>query len=126
MVILPSVEMILVALTVVALLWTKALDIQSTWKHLRERGESNPLANFFFSRFGIVGGLAVVAGLYLLILSGQVVLVIWKDDPWLTYGTVVLGLGISWIQWDVARVNTTGRHSRLTAFLLRCFRIFRR
>lgn len=118
------IEITLLALTVIALLWTKALDVLSTWRFVGLHGESNPIARWLFEKTGLAGGLAIVCALYILILGLQITAVVWINDPWTTYGTVVLGAFIAFIQYDVARFNRTRRQSIFTGFFLQIFRRF--
>jgi hypothetical protein len=114
-------ETTLLAFTVIALLWTKALDVISTWRFVGLHGESNPIARWLFEKTGLAGGMAIVCALYILILGLQITAVVWINDSWTTYGTVALGAFIAYIQYDVARFNRTRRHSAMTNFLLRIF-----
>ena len=114
-------EITLLALTVIALLWTKALDVISTWRFVGLHGESNPIARWLFEKTGLAGGMAIVCALYILILGLQITAVVWINDSWTTYGTVALGAFIAYIQYDVARFNRTRRHSAMTNMLLRIF-----
>jgi hypothetical protein len=114
-------EITLLALTVIALLWTKALDVISTWRFVGLHGESNPIARWLFEKTGLSGGMAIVCALYLLILGLQIAAVIRIDNPWTTYGTVALGAFIACIQYDVARFNRSRRHSVMTNLLVRFF-----
>jgi hypothetical protein len=114
-------ETTLLAFTVIALLWTKALDAISTWRFVGLHGESNPIARWLFEKTGLAGGMAIVCALYILILGLQITAVVWINDSWTTYGTVTLGAFIAYIQYDVARFNRTRRHSAMTNFLLRIF-----
>ena len=114
-------ETTLLAFTVIALLWTKALDAISTWRFVGLHGESNPIARWLFEKTGLAGGMAIVCALYILILGLQITSVVWFDNPWTTYGTVALGAFIAYIQYDVARFNRTRRHSAMTNMLLRIF-----
>jgi hypothetical protein len=114
-------ETTLLAFTVIALLWTKALDAISTWRFVGLHGESNPIARWLFEKTGLAGGMAIVCALYILILGLQITAVVWINDSWTTYGTVTLGAFIAYIQYDVARFNRTRRHSAMTNMLLRIF-----
>jgi hypothetical protein len=114
-------ETTLLAFTVIALLWTKALDAISTWRFVGLHGESNPIARWLFEKTGLAGGMAIVCALYILILGLQITVVVLINDSWATYGTVTLGAFIAYIQYDVARFNRTRRHSAMTNMLLRIF-----
>jgi hypothetical protein len=114
-------ETTILALTVIALLWTKALDVISTWRFVGLHGESNPIARLLFEKAGLAGGMSIVCAIYILILSTQLGVVVWFNSPWLTFGTVLVGFLVAFIQYDVARFNRTRRHSAMTNFLLRFF-----
>ena len=114
-------ESCLLFITAAALLWTKALDVISTWRFIGVRGESNPIARWLFEKAGLAGGMSIVCALYILILSTQLGAVLWFNSPRLTFGTVLVGLLVAFIQYDVARFNRTRRHSAMTNFLLRFF-----
>jgi hypothetical protein len=112
---------ILLAITAVALLVTKALDVQSTWRHVGVQGECNPLARWLFRRLGLVWGLVLASGIYLGVLGTQLALVWQADQLPLTLGTLVAGLFIAWAQWDVARFNRTRCHSWFTRGVLTAY-----
>jgi hypothetical protein len=114
-------ESTLLVCTTVALIWTKALDVVSTWRFICAHGESNPIARWLFEKAGLAGGIAIVCALYLLLLAAQLGAVVWINSPWLTHGTVLVGLFVAFIQYDVARFNRSRRHSAMTNFLLRFF-----
>jgi hypothetical protein len=114
-------ETTLLALTVITLLWTKALDVLSTWRFVGLHGESNPIARWLFEKTGLAGGMAIVCALYILILGLQIAAVVRFDNPWTTYGTIALGAFIAFIQYDVARFNRSRHHSAMANMLLRFF-----
>ena len=114
-------ELALLVATVAALLWTKALDIISTWRFIGVHGESNPFARWLFEKAGLAGGMSIVCAIYILLLSTQLGAVVWFNSPWLTFGTVLVGFLVAFIQYDVAHFNRTRRHSAMTNFLLRFF-----
>ncbi len=114
-------ESTLLVCTAVALLWTKALDVISTWRFIGVHGESNPIVRCLFDKAGLAGGIVIVCALYLLILAAQLGAVVWINSPWFTHGTVLVGSLIAFIQYDVARFNRSRRPSALTNFLLRFF-----
>lgn len=114
-------EFCMLLITVVALLWTKALDVISTWRFVGVHGEVNPIARWFFEKAGLAGGMTIVSAFYILILAVQLRAVVWINSPWLTYGTVIVGFLVAFIQYDVARFNRTRRHSAVTNFLLQIF-----
>jgi hypothetical protein len=113
-------ESCLLFITAAALLWTKALDVISTWRLIGAHGESNPIARWLFEKAGLAGGISIVCALYIVILSAQLGVVFWINSPGLTFGTVLIGFLVAFIQYDVARYNRTRRHSVMTNFLL-CF-----
>jgi hypothetical protein len=108
-------------LSLLALLVTKAADVVSTWRHVGVQGESNPIVRPVFQRFGLAGGLMIVCTVYLVFALGQYAVVWWIGHPVLVWGNTLLGFLIAWAQWDVARFNTTRRHSALTRFVLRVY-----
>jgi hypothetical protein len=113
-------------LSLSALFLTKAADVITTIKYVGAQGESNPLALFFFDRFGFHMGLLMVCALFTVLAMGQYVLV-WRTCG--TYGRLanaLLGFFVAWVQFDVARFNSTGRHSRITLFALKTYNRWRR
>jgi superfamily I DNA/RNA helicase len=46
-------ELALLVATVTALLWTKALDVISTWRFVGTHGEANPIARWLFEKTGL-------------------------------------------------------------------------
>lgn len=106
-------------LSLVALLVTKAADVVSTWRYIGVDGESNPLVRPVFRRLGLGRGMVAVCAIYVVLAVGQYLLVWQVGWPSLLWGNAVLGFVIAWIQWDVARFNSTGRHSAITGFALR-------
>ena len=114
-------ESCLLFITAAALLWTKALDVISTWRFIGVHAESNPIARWLFEKAGLAGGMSIVCAIYILILSTQLGAVVWFNSPLLTFGTVLVGFLVAFIQYDVARFNRTRRHSAVTNFLLRIF-----
>lgn len=53
---MPFFEISFLVFTAVALVWTKALDVISTWRFVGMHGESNPLALWLFEKAGLAGG----------------------------------------------------------------------
>jgi hypothetical protein len=100
---------------------TKAADVVTTIRHVGAHGESNPLARSWFGRFGFVGGLVLVCVLFAFLAVGQYLLVWWLCGLTGRLLNAVGGFAIAWIQWDVARFNASGRHSRLTMLALRAY-----
>ena len=100
---------------------TKAADVVSTIRYVPPRAETNPWARRLFGRFGFKGGLAIVSAAFLGIACSQYVLVWWFSGPLVQALNAALGVLISWVQWDVARFNKSGAHSRLTLIALRCY-----
>lgn len=111
----------LLGLTAAALLFTKALDVHSTWRHVGVAGELNPIVRGWLRRFGLGFGLALACAVYVVVLAIEIALVWWLDQTLLTLGTVIIGLFIAWAQWDVARFNRSRRHSWFTRITLRVY-----
>ena len=112
---------LLLVATAAALLFTKALDVLSTWHHVGVGGESNPIVRRWFKRHGLARGLILACTVYLVVLAAEIGLVWWLDQPTLTGTTVALGLFIAWAQWDVARFNRTRCHSWFTRLTSRLY-----
>ncbi len=106
-------------LSFVALLATKVADVVSTWRHVGVRGECNPLAAVLFRRVGLAWGIVIVSAVYVGIALAQY-LCVWAIG-WvpLLWASTLLGFAIAWVQWDVARFNSTGRHSWTTRTAMR-------
>jgi hypothetical protein len=100
---------------------TKAADVTTTIRHVGENRESNPLARAWFARFGFTGGLVLVCALYSVLAVGQYVLVWWSCGIVGRLLNAMCGLAIAFVQWDVARFNAGGRHSRFTMLALRAY-----
>ena len=116
-----NIKMWLLTLTGILLFSSKALDIISTYRNIDQQGEANPLAKWVFDKFGLMGGMVAVALLYtaiVLVIGYQLTL---ETNPILIYTTLSGALIIAAIQFDVARANTTGKHSPLTKALIRVF-----
>ena len=118
---LDSIVSILFWASLALLFATKAADVMTTIRHVGVHGESNPLARAWFARFGLTGGLVVVCAIYTVLAVGQYVLVWWSCGFVGRLLNTVCGLAIAWIQWDVARFNASGRHSRITMLALRAY-----
>ena len=75
----------------------------------------------WFARFGFTGGIVLVGALYTVLALGQYLLV-WEscDSPGRLLNAAC-GLAIAYVQWDVARYNRSGRHSRVTSMALRAY-----
>ena len=104
---------LLLLASLVLLVLTKLADLWTTVRHVRQDGESNPLARSLFRRVGFGGGLALVMLLWTLIVA-IVYATAWKSPGWMRWATVLSALFISWVQWDVARFNATRCPSRIT------------
>jgi hypothetical protein len=102
------------------LLLTKLADVWTTVHHVGRYGESNPLARRLFDRFGFAGSLAVVMLVWAVIV-GIVYASAWSAPAWFQVATAVIGFVVSWVQWDVARFNATGRPSRITRLAARAY-----
>ena len=116
-----NIKMWLLTLTGVLLVSSKTLDIISTYRNIHQQGEANPLAKWVFDNFGLMGGMVAVALVYtgiVLVIGYQLTS---ETNPILVYTTLSGGLIIAAIQFDVARANTTGKHSPLTKALIRVF-----
>lgn len=100
---------------------TKAADVMTTIRHVGEHGESNPLARRWFARFGFTGGLVLVCALFTVLAVGQYLLVWWSCGLVGRLLNAIGGLAIALVQWDVARFNASGRHSRVTILALRAY-----
>lgn len=107
-------------ISLVLLLLTKLADLWTTVRHVGRHGESNPLARALFTKVGFTGGLAVVMGLWALIV-GMVYVSAWSSPGWVQIMTAIAGTAVAWVQWDVARFNSTHRSSRLTRFAMRAY-----
>jgi len=95
--------------------------VASTVRHVGAAGESNPLARSWFGRFGFTGGLVLFCVIYVLIAGGQYALV-WRFGGAISRtANALVGFGIAWAQWDVARVNAGRPHSWFTRFALRAY-----
>jgi hypothetical protein len=102
------------------LLMTKLADLWTTVRHVGRQSETNPLARALFGKVGFVGGLAVVMGLWALIV-GMVYVSAWSSPGWIQVITSIAGAAVAWVQWDVARFNATRRVSRLTRIAVRTY-----
>ncbi len=114
--------------SLVALVLTKAADVYTTWRGIDPDGlaERNPLARLFFKRWGVRLGMGFIG------LAWVLIVLVTYTGAWL-YGTLaykvaVAGIGsaMAWCQWDVARVNATGRTTLFTRFLSRFYNMFRK
>lgn len=115
------VESWMLAITAVLLLWNKALDVISTYRHIATRGETNPLAQWLFRKLGLRWALVAVSLVYIAIIALSGAIIITETNPVVIYSVVITGLFVSAVQFDVARANTTGKHSTLTKMLVRLF-----
>ena len=116
-----NIKMWLLTLTGIMLFLSKSLDIISTYRNIHQQGETNPLAKWVFDKFGLMGGMVAIALVYtgiVLVIGYQLTL---ETNPILIYTTLSGGLIVAVIQFDVARANTTGKHSPLTKALIRVF-----
>ena len=115
------VESWMLAITGVLLLWSKALDVISTYRHIATSGEANPLAQWLFRKLGLRWALVAVSLVYIAIIALSGAIIITETNPVVIYSVVITGLFVSAVQFDVARANTTGKHSTLTKMLVRLF-----
>lgn len=111
----------MLAITAVLLLWSKALDVISTYRHIATSGEANPLAQWLFRKLGLRWALVAVSLVYIAIIALSGAIIITETNPVVIYSVVITGLFVSAVQFDVARANTTGKHSTLTKMLVRLF-----
>lgn len=110
-------------LSLLALILTKLADIVTTWRGLKVHGvagEQNPLARWAMVKFGAAGGIAFVMLLWGLVVALCYVPA-WFAPPWYQMATSIGGFLVAWAQWDVARMNATGRHSWFTRWALRSY-----
>ena len=105
----------------VLLLFTKALDVWSTIRFVPPTAETNPWARKLFCRYGFKSGVAIVAMAFLIIAGSQYLLVWWLCTHLVQWLNAGLGTMIAWVQWDVARFNRSGMHSRMTRLALQCY-----
>lgn len=118
----------MLSLSLLALILTKLADIITTVQGIRRAGgsvagERNPFARWAFQRWGLGWGIAFV----MLLWCGVVALCYvpaFLAPAWYQIVTALGGFAISWCQWEVARMNATGRHSLLTAWLLNAYQHF--
>lgn len=102
---------------------SKAADVVTTWRGLRGQGiagEQNPLARWAMHRFGTAGGIAFVMGLWAAVVASCYVSA-WFAEPWYQWATAIGGFLVAWAQWEVARHNTTNRHTWFTRTVLRAY-----
>ena len=115
------VELWMLAITAVLLVWSKALDIISTHRHIATKREANPLARWLFLTLGLRWALVAVSFVYIAIIAVAGAIIISETNPVVIYSVVITGLFVSAVQFDVARANTTGKNSTLTKMLVRLF-----
>lgn len=116
-------------MSLLALILTKVADIITTVRGIRRSGsvagERNPVARWAMRRWGLAGGITFV-----MLLWGGVVaacyIPAWWAPAWYQATPALGGFGIAWAQWDVARLNATGRHSWFTRRMLRTYEGLRR
>ena len=109
-----------------ALILTKIADVVSTLRSVPPDAESNPYARILFRRFGFKGGLAIVSLLFLAIVITQFFAVWSLQSPPLLIANTIRGFLISWIQWEVARFNTTQSPTRITSLILHAYSAWNR
>jgi hypothetical protein len=93
------------------------MDAWSTWKYVGPEAELNPIANRFFDWMGFGRGILTVLLLAWFIVAVTYIIT-WIYWPQTKVIVGVVGLIISWIQFDVARFNTKGRSSKITRLLI--------
>jgi hypothetical protein len=102
------------------LLVTKLADLLTTVRHVGRHGETNPLARALFGKVGFAGGLAVVMGMWAVIV-GMVYVSAWSAPGWIQVMTAIAGTLVAWVQWNVARFNATRRSNRVTRITVRVY-----
>ena len=109
-------------LSLLALVLNKAADIVTTVLGIRRfgiAGEKNPLARWAMRRWGVGGGITLVMVLWAVV---AVCYVPASYAPgWYPWATALGGFLVAWCQWDVARMNATGRHSWFTRRVLAAY-----
>jgi hypothetical protein len=113
----------LLVISLIALVLTKVADIVTTVRGIRRhgiQGEQNPLARWVMSRWGVCSGIFIITILWFMIIV-LTYLPAWIAPPWYQWSAAFLGFLVAWIQWDVARFNTTGRQSWITRRIHRSF-----
>jgi len=122
--------LLLLSLSLIALVLTKAADVVTTVRGVTRCGgsvewERNPFARWAFRRWGLGGGICFVMCVWVGITTLVFVPAIFAPG-WYQIAAAGGAFIVSWVQWDVARMNATGRHSRLSSLLLRLFSRFSR
>jgi hypothetical protein len=99
---------------------TKLADLWTTIRHVGPEAESNPLARRWFKKFGFRGGLAMVMGVWLLIV-GLVFVQAWNAPLWLQVPTLIMSFFVAWVQWEVARFNAKGKPNHTIRAAMRIY-----
>jgi len=112
----------LLSISLLALILTKIADIVTTVRGIRRAGggvewERNPFARWAMRRWGMFGGITFIMLLWALTVALGFIPAFFAP---LCYqlATAVAGFVIACAQWDVARMNATGHHSRFTRLAL--------
>jgi hypothetical protein len=117
---------ILVVVTMLLLLITKGLDLFSTLMIIRHPcQETNPIAGRLMQKFGIGRAIWGIAAIALVIILATAC---WAINTELHYqiGYVAVGLFVSFIQYQVARCNLTGRDTPVTLLVRRLHSVVKR
>jgi len=110
-------------LSILALILTKGADIATTVRGIQRvgiTGEKNPLARWAMERWGLAWGIMAIMGLWFLVVLVTYV-PMWFAPAWMQWLTAGMGCFVACCQWDVARMNATGRHSWFTSLAQRGF-----
>lgn len=116
---------VILSLSLLALIVTKAADFITTIRHVGPQAETNPIARMAFRRWGFRGGLVAVGVLWIVIVA-LVYGIAFQGGPFLQLATAALGVLESWAQWDVARFNRTRKSSRFIRLIFRVHTSLRR
>jgi hypothetical protein len=106
-------------LSLLSLVISKAADFITTVRHVGQEGESNPLARRLFHLLGFRGGLIAVAMIWLLIVGFTYGYAWFAGNQCMQWLTSATGFFIAWAQRDAARFNRTGSTSWFTRLALR-------
>ena len=112
---------LLLYLTALLLLLTKAADCYTTHKYMRHAGqERNRLARRWMLRYGVGPVVWTVFGAVVLFTGVHLWLVLYLFNTWYwQLGFIILGLAVAYTQAAVAHTNYTGRLNAFTRWLSR-------
>ena len=121
---------ILLLLSLLALVLSKIADVLTTIRGIRGAGghatlEKNPLARSLMQRCGLIGGIAVIAAIWVVIVVITYISA-WFSPPWMQIVTAAVAFLVAYVQSDVARANAGGKQSKLTTQCSRFFDYLRR